>query len=326
MGLNHACPILRPDPAPGAAAPRILSVGRTGRPVESESTTLDLSRGFLSWIVGGGHVVWLAGYHGIIQHNAGVYAVDGFIILSGFVIAQLLLTKNEPYGLYIFRRFKRLFPAFTFCLAIALLVRPFTFGTAPSELLREASEYRYFWWHLGAHASLIHGLVPIAWLPQSQLAFLPPGWSISLEFQLYLLAPLVLWWLGRFGLRGFVVLAIASLMMLAPQVAWRLNNTWSALGAFLPQRFFFFLVGMMLYRFLPRFGKQVTYWQGFVRLGEVSYSTYLVHWPILACLNVLVPAEWSRLVRAEALFVAGAPLTLLCSYCYTDTWSAPVLP
>jgi peptidoglycan/LPS O-acetylase OafA/YrhL len=50
-----------------------------------------------------------------------------------------------------------------------------------------------------------------------------------------------------------------------------------------------------------------------VRLGEVSYSTYLVHWPILACLNVLAPAEWSRLVRAEALFVAGAPLTLLCS-------------
>jgi len=196
----------------------------------------------LSWIVGGGHVVWLAGYHGIIQHNAGVYAVDGFIILSGFVIAQLLLTKNEPYGLYIFRRFMRLFPAFIVCLAIALLVRPFTFGTAPSELLREASEYRYFWWHLGAHASLIHGLVPIAWLPQSQLAFLPPGWSISLEFQLYLLAPLVLWWLGRFGLRGFVVLAIASLMMLAPQVAWRLNNTWSALGAFLPQRFFVFSI------------------------------------------------------------------------------------
>ena len=50
-----------------------------------------------------------------------------------------------------------------------------------------------------------------------------------------------------------------------------------------------------------------------MRLGEVRYSTYLVHWPILACLNVLVPAEWSRLVRAEALFVAGAPLTLLSS-------------
>jgi hypothetical protein len=35
------------------------------------------------------HVVWLAGYHGIIQHDAGAYAVDGFIILSGFVITLL---------------------------------------------------------------------------------------------------------------------------------------------------------------------------------------------------------------------------------------------
>jgi peptidoglycan/LPS O-acetylase OafA/YrhL len=100
------------------------------------------------------HVGWLAGFDGSIQHTAGVYAVDGFIILSGFVISQLLVTKNEPYGLYIFRRFMRLFPAFIACLAIALLVRPFTFGTAPSELLREASENRYFWWHLGVHASL----------------------------------------------------------------------------------------------------------------------------------------------------------------------------
>ena len=45
-------------------------------------------------------------------------------------------------------------------------------------------------------------------------------------------------------------------MMLVPQVAWRLNDTWSALGAFLPQRFLFFLIGMMLYLFLPRFGSR----------------------------------------------------------------------
>ena len=80
----------------------------------NRNQTLDVSRGFLSWTVVVVHVVWLAGYHGIIQHHAGVYAVDGFIILSGFVIAQLLLTKNEPYGLYIFRRFKRLFPGLHF--------------------------------------------------------------------------------------------------------------------------------------------------------------------------------------------------------------------
>jgi peptidoglycan/LPS O-acetylase OafA/YrhL len=280
----------------------------------NRNQTLDVSRGFLSWIVVVVHVVWLAGYHGSLQRNAGSYAVDGFVILSGFVITQLLITKNEPYGVFIFRRFMRLFPAFIVCLAIALLVRPLTSGTAPTELVREASENRFFWWHLGAHASLIHGLVPTAWLPLSQMAFLPPGWSISLEFQLYLVAPLVLWWLARFGLRGFLVLAICSAVTFAPPIAWRLNSIWSAPGAFLPQRFLFFLVGMMLYLCARELGRKVTYWQGFVRLGEVSYSTYLVHWPILACLNIFLPLEWSRMVRAEVLFATGAPLTLLCSF------------
>jgi peptidoglycan/LPS O-acetylase OafA/YrhL len=259
------------------------------------------------------HAFWLGGYHGAIQGRTGAYAVDGFIILSGFVITQLLVTKNEPYGIFILRRLMRLFPAFAVCLALALLVRPFTFGTAPSELIREASENKYFWWHLGAHASLIHGLVPTAWLPISQLAFLPPGWSVSLEFQLYLVAPLVLWWLGRFGVKGFVVLALASAVTFVPEVALRLNAIWSGSGAFMPQRFLFFLIGMMMYLLLPKFGERFRYWPGLLRLGEVSYSTYLVHWPILACLNIFLPPEWTRLARAEALFAAGAPITLLCS-------------
>lgn len=259
------------------------------------------------------HVFWLAGYTGAIQARAGAYAVDGFIILSGFVITQLLVAKNEPYGIFIFRRFMRLFPAFVVCLAIALLVRPFTFGTSPSELIREASENRYFWWHLGAHASLIHGLVPTAWLPLSQLAFLPPGWSISLEFQLYLVAPLVLWWLGRFGVKGFIVLAVASAVTFVPEVASRLNAIWSTTGAFMPQRFLFFLIGMMMYLLFPKFGTRVRCWPSFLRLGEVSYSTYLVHWPVLACLNIFLPTGWTRLARAEVLFAAGAPIILLCS-------------
>jgi len=259
------------------------------------------------------HVCWLAGYAGAIRGQVGAYAVDGFIILSGFVITQLLLAKNEPYGIFILRRLMRLFPAFVVCLALALLVRPFTFGTAPSELIRETSENRYFWWHLGAHASLLHGLVPTAWLPLSQFAFLPPGWSISLEFQLYLVAPLVLWWLRRCGVKGFIVLAVVSAGTFVPGVASRLNAIWSPVGAFMPQRFLFFLIGMMMYLLFPKFGTRARYWPGLLRLGEVSYSTYLVHWPVLACLNIFLPTEWTGLARAEVLFATGAPITLLCS-------------
>ena len=174
MRLKPAQSSHRLHRAPWATAVRTVGANRPEAQL-NRNQTLDVARGFLSWIVVTVHVVWLAGYHGSLQHNAGNYAVNGFVILSGFVITQLLVTKNEPYGFFIFRRFMRLFPAFIVCFAIALLVRPFTSGTAPSELIREASESRFFWWHLGAHASLIHGLVPTAWLPLSQLAFLPPG-------------------------------------------------------------------------------------------------------------------------------------------------------
>src|ERR1700759_1318368 len=205
--------------------------------IMNRNHTLDVIRGFLSWVVFAVHVVWFSGYRGSTQEAVGAYAVDGFIILSGFVITQLLVIKKEAYGVFIFRRFMRLFPAFAVCVALSLLMRPLTLGRVSTELVREASETQYFWWHLGAHASLIHGLVPTAWLPVSQFAFLPPGWSISLEFQLYLVAPLVLWYSAKFGIKGFAFLAVASAIILLPQFASRLNHTWSGAGAFLPQRF-----------------------------------------------------------------------------------------
>jgi peptidoglycan/LPS O-acetylase OafA/YrhL len=281
--------------------------------MNNRNQTIDVTRGFLSWVVVAVHVVWFAGYHGGLQEKIGIFAVDGFVVLSGFVITQLLVTKKEPYGLFIFRRFMRLFPAFAVCIAIALLLRPVTLGRVPNELVREASEGRFFWWHLGAHVSLLHGLIPSAWLPESQFAFLPPGWSISLEYQLYLVAPFVLCYLCRFGLKGFAFLAIASVIMVVPQVAWRVSYVWSSAGAFFPQRFLFFLIGVTIYLFRDGFGKSISYWHGFVRLGEVSYSTYLVHYPIIAFLNAYIPDEWSKMERAAVLWVAAAPITLACS-------------
>ena len=283
--------------------------------IMNRNHTLDVIRGFLSWVVFAVHVVWFSGYRGSTQEAFGAYAVDGFIILSGFVITQLLVIKKETYGVFIFRRFMRLFPAFAVCIALSLLVRPLTLGRVSTELVREASETQYFWWHLGAHASLIHGLVPTAWLPVSQFAFLPPGWSISLEFQLYLVAPLVLWYSAKFGIKGFAFLAVASAIILLPQFASRLNHTWSGAGAFLPQRFVFFLIGMKAFDIFGRgLGSSVQYWPGFVRLGEVSYSTYLVHWPILASLNAVLPREWPPLQQVGVLFLVGAPITLLFSF------------
>jgi peptidoglycan/LPS O-acetylase OafA/YrhL len=110
----------------------------------NRNQTLDVIRATLSWIVVVVHAFWFADYRSNILSSAEVYAVDGFIILSGFVITGLLLTKKEPYEVFISRRFMRLFPAFAVCILLVLLIRPYTFGTSESEFLREASENRSF--------------------------------------------------------------------------------------------------------------------------------------------------------------------------------------
>ena len=62
------------------------------------------------------HVAWVSGIQGSTQDSTGKAAVEGFIVLSGYVITQLILTKRESYRTFITRRFMRLFPVFFVCL------------------------------------------------------------------------------------------------------------------------------------------------------------------------------------------------------------------
>ena len=151
--------------------------------------------------IGGGGAPWFLAWlpYGVLQIlMQGHTAVNIFIILSGFVITHLLLRKSEPYGPYIARRFLRLFPIFAFCILLAILVTPlyklayvdnlFVVGRE-MRIARFASELEHFWTHIGLHITMLHGLVPDTILPYSSTAFLAPAWSLSLEWQFYLIAP-----------------------------------------------------------------------------------------------------------------------------------------
>lgn len=163
-------------------------------------------RGWLAWIVVLSHIGITAGARLATARIERIEAtgddsVRVFIIISGFVITHLLLTKRETYADYIARRFLRLFPVYVLALACSAVLSVTTMPSvlasgwvSPSLVIRLASEQREILaghapLHLVAHLAMLHGAIPGNLLANSQYMFIPPAWSLSLEWQYYLIAP-----------------------------------------------------------------------------------------------------------------------------------------
>jgi len=59
----------------------------------------------------------------------------------------------------------------------------------PSSALRFDVQQPYLWLHTVLHLLLVHGLVPDMALQSASMSILGPAWSLSLEWQFYLVAP-----------------------------------------------------------------------------------------------------------------------------------------
>jgi peptidoglycan/LPS O-acetylase OafA/YrhL len=167
-------------------------------------------RGVLAWAVVFSHVVYFAdiythGFGGGIAH-LGRPSVLIFIIVSGFVITHVLLERQERYLSYLTRRFMRIFPLFVVTSAIGyfacdlqvLTLARVVYSVDPDFDFLEmvsgiaSSNHQNLWLHVLAHATMLHGAISDDVLPFSAYAFNIPAWSISLEWQFYVLAPLIL--------------------------------------------------------------------------------------------------------------------------------------
>lgn len=165
-------------------------------------------RGWLAWIVVLAHLAYASGIytHGIGQKlgSAGYASVVMFVIVSGFVITHLVMERPEPYGIYLIRRFMRIFPLFAITCVFgyfaydldAVTLSKVSYATDPAFTFRPYmvgiaySDHHFFWLHALAHLMMLHGVIADSLLPFSQVAFNGPAWSLSLEWQFYLLAPL----------------------------------------------------------------------------------------------------------------------------------------
>jgi peptidoglycan/LPS O-acetylase OafA/YrhL len=172
--------------------------------------SLDGVRGWLAWSVVGYHMILLTAasqWKPLLTHAdiLGEVPVPCFIIISGFVITHLLLEKKERYLPYIARRFLRIYPLYICCLALGVFAtylhlvafadHPWGSYVPQADIVNQEIAGFQGWalgWHVLAHLTMLHGLISNNVLPVSQYMFLGPAWSLSLEWQFYMLAPLIL--------------------------------------------------------------------------------------------------------------------------------------
>jgi peptidoglycan/LPS O-acetylase OafA/YrhL len=196
----------------------------TMRTERQKFAAIESLRGWMAWWVvfdhamfftGGGQ--WLIGHPLSRALGGGELAVQVFMIVSGFVITHLLVVKQEPYGAYITRRWFRLVPLFLAMLILAIITRslyeiafiqnPWTSG-GQGRIDRLAAEGQSWPIYILLHLSLLHGFIPDSLLKYSSSAFLAPAWSLSLEWQFYLIAPFLVAGLTKIRKSWYPIVAI----------------------------------------------------------------------------------------------------------------------
>lgn len=176
-------------------------------------------------------------------------AVGVFIVISGFVIALNLEQSRDNYYQYLTRRAFRLFPVYLVCLAVSVLILDWSIQvlqTMPWDSLRTEGRLRYlleskknFLLHLVLHIFLLHGLVPESILNSTSYAFMGQAWSLTLEWQFYIVAPLLLFLAKRFKIGiAVVVVGLGVLLFL---------TRYGMQGSFLLSNLYLFFIGYVSY-------------------------------------------------------------------------------
>jgi peptidoglycan/LPS O-acetylase OafA/YrhL len=183
--------------------------------------------------------------------------VNVFIIVSGFVMTNLILARHEKYSMYLLRRALRIVPIYYMCLLVALILLPAQMSllNLPWDAGRDAwqqgySETRHHMFsHLILHLTLLHGIIPDNFLSMSEVSILAPAWSLSLEWQFYLIAPFLVRLL-TIGYRS--MLATVFLLMAGFAIFHSGKFGRWMLPSMLLLSIHFFLLGILCYIYLGR--------------------------------------------------------------------------
>ena len=211
---------------------------------------LDGFRGILVLSVIVFHAFLVFSPENLSNFNGGFLAVESFFVLSGFLITKSLIVKNkklnnfsEVYLDFLKSRFLRLFPAFTVLSVIEISFIHLFFPERLKNLLNEllfGSLNVYNWW-------LIIREVPYFERFQETL-FNLHFWSLSIEWQYYLIWGAVFLILLRFSKTVAVIFTImfASFSVLDMYVFYKMYENIDRVYFGTDTRFYSFMIGSLL--------------------------------------------------------------------------------
>lgn len=231
---------------------------------QSKILGLEALRGYMALWVFASHLLQMSGDHlskgpfwNILANPQ--YAVQTFMILSGFVIALVIDRRQEPYQSFITRRIFRIYPVLLLASCAGIVLHG-VWGSLiqhwwPAFFSKDTLDMFTATWkttdqnitgYALAVLSMTNGVISERIMPHVPVAFIGVVWSLSLEFQFYLLAP---WLCKVFSSKGTSLLRILSLLLLFLTFRQVLLGAAKlpTYKAFLPLSIEFFVIGILSY-------------------------------------------------------------------------------
>jgi peptidoglycan/LPS O-acetylase OafA/YrhL len=159
--------------------------------------------------IGDAHACTTFGRAMVKLANYGIWGVDLFFVLSGFLITGLLYDSKKSahyFRDFYVRRTLRIFPLYYGVLALLFIILPTLPTPYPAGLLESARHQGWLW----LYTSNVYLAIHRAWA----LPYVGHFWSLAVEEQFYLLWPIVVLSFGRRALlRICVVVAVLALTL-----------------------------------------------------------------------------------------------------------------
>jgi peptidoglycan/LPS O-acetylase OafA/YrhL len=245
----------------------------------------------------------------ILSHGRG--AVELFFVLSGMVILRSLGTgaSRVTAAQFLLARAGRLLPVYAAALALAVLALscgdpfkalPWLASNGPAARdIAEATWPQPWLAHLAAHVTLTQGVLPAALLPDVEFSILGPAWSLSTEWQFYLVVAAILAFrrtrdAGAADWRAFAIaMMLIGVLGLA---AGLLPPEWQPGRAFLPHEAWYFALGITSHGLLASSGNRATWWWWILALDAAA----LLQWQQSPQMASVVPLLWTACLICEA--------------------------